>query len=79
MDHFLRFEGKTDHVQKISVVVDLQEDRRVIYVGNIPEGTTRDCLRCRFQKFGMIDEVSVHFRDNRYVYRLQLVYFLLFV
>ncbi|XP_022248591.1 peroxisome proliferator-activated receptor gamma coactivator-related protein 1-like isoform X2 [Limulus polyphemus] len=40
------------------------EERRVIYVGNIPEGTTRTDLRNRFCKFGPIEEVSVHLRDH---------------
>lgn len=41
-----------------------KEERRVIYVGNIPEGTTRTDLRQRFGHFGHIEEVSVHFRDR---------------
>lgn len=41
-----------------------KEERRVIYVGNIPEGTTRTDLRQRFAQFGCIEEVSVHFRDR---------------
>ncbi|CAN7999767.1 unnamed protein product [Ixodes pacificus] len=41
-----------------------KEERRVIYVGNIPEGTTRTDLRQRFAQFGNIEEVSVHFRDR---------------
>ncbi|CAN7982830.1 unnamed protein product [Ixodes hexagonus] len=41
-----------------------KEERRVIYVGNIPEGTTRTDLRQRFAPFGPIEEVSVHFRDR---------------
>lgn len=40
------------------------EERRVIYIGNIPEGTTRTDLRQRFCKFGPIEEVSVHLRDH---------------
>ncbi|XP_064465815.1 peroxisome proliferator-activated receptor gamma coactivator-related protein 1-like isoform X2 [Ornithodoros turicata] len=41
-----------------------KEERRVVYVGNIPEGTTRFDLRQRFGRFGAIEEVSVHFRDR---------------
>ncbi|KAI8490753.1 Peroxisome proliferator-activated receptor gamma, coactivator [Branchiostoma belcheri] len=39
------------------------EERRVVYVGKIRVGTTKGDLRRRFQRFGPIEEVSVHFRD----------------
>ncbi|KAK7079683.1 hypothetical protein SK128_019517, partial [Halocaridina rubra] len=39
------------------------EERRVIYVGRISEGTTKIDLRRRFQKFGTILDISVHFRE----------------
>ena len=39
------------------------EERKIIYVGKIPDGTTKSDLRHRFGKFGPIKEVSVHFRD----------------
>lgn len=39
-------------------------ERRVIFVGKIPEGSTKTTLRQRFGRFGPIQEVSVHFRDN---------------
>ncbi|KAK9716880.1 RNA recognition motif [Popillia japonica] len=38
------------------------EERRVIYVGRISNSVTRECLRKRFQRFGPINNVSVHFR-----------------
>ena len=40
------------------------EERRIIYVGKIEEGTTRANLRQRFEVFGPIDEISLHFRDR---------------
>ena len=40
------------------------EERRVVYVGKITEGTTRADLRKRFEVFGPIEEISVHFRDR---------------
>lgn len=40
------------------------EERRVVFVGKIAEGTTRADLRKRFEVFGPIIEISVHFRDN---------------
>lgn len=40
------------------------EERRVIYVGRISSSTTRDDLRRRFQSFGPITSVSVHFREH---------------
>ncbi|XP_033109762.1 uncharacterized protein LOC117111011 [Anneissia japonica] len=40
------------------------EDRRVLYVGNISEGTTRRDISCRFSKFGDITRITLHFRDK---------------
>jgi len=40
------------------------EERRVVYVGGIQEGTLKDDLRRRFQVFGPILDISVHFRDH---------------
>lgn len=40
------------------------EERRVIYVGRIEEGTTKAHLRERFQVFGPIVDISVHFRER---------------
>merc|ERR1712059_218875 len=39
------------------------EERRGVYVGRIQEGTLKDDLRKRFQVFGPIVDISVHFRD----------------
>lgn len=40
------------------------EERRVIYIGRITEGTTKADLRRRFQKYGTIVDISVHFREH---------------
>lgn len=40
------------------------EERRVIYVGRLLKGTTKNDLRRRFNKFGPIVDASVHFRDK---------------
>ena len=40
------------------------EERRIVYVGKIAEGTTRADIRRRFEVFGPIEEISVHFRDH---------------
>jgi alpha peroxisome proliferator-activated receptor gamma coactivator 1-alpha len=40
------------------------EERRIVYVGKIIEGTTRADLRTRFEVFGPIEEISVHYRDH---------------
>ncbi|XP_032680603.1 pinin isoform X2 [Odontomachus brunneus] len=40
------------------------EERRVVYVGGIEDGTTKAELRKRFEKFGRIVEVSLHFRTQ---------------
>ncbi|XP_067656311.1 peroxisome proliferator-activated receptor gamma coactivator 1-alpha-like [Haliotis asinina] len=39
------------------------EERRIVYVGKIPDGYTRRELRRRFGRFGEIEDVSVHFRE----------------
>ncbi|XP_050310541.1 peroxisome proliferator-activated receptor gamma coactivator-related protein 1 isoform X2 [Anthonomus grandis grandis] len=39
------------------------EERRIIYVGKIKTGTTKDDLRRKFERFGTITKVSLHFRD----------------
>ncbi|XP_061171317.1 peroxisome proliferator-activated receptor gamma coactivator 1-alpha-like [Saccostrea echinata] len=39
------------------------KDRRIIYVGKIPNNYTKRQLRKRFECFGEIEEVSVHFRE----------------
>lgn len=43
------------------------EERRVIYVGRIEEGTSKAELRRRFEMFGPIVDISVHFREHGYV------------
>lgn len=40
------------------------EDRRVIYVGNIPMDTTKEELYKRFSLFGEIKKITLHFRDD---------------
>ncbi|XP_021912997.1 uncharacterized protein LOC110826561 [Zootermopsis nevadensis] len=40
------------------------EERRVIYVGRIEEGTSKAELRRRFEVFGRILDISVHFREH---------------
>ncbi|XP_062585446.1 peroxisome proliferator-activated receptor gamma coactivator 1-alpha-like, partial [Saccostrea cucullata] len=39
------------------------KDRRIIYVGKIPNNYSKRQLRKRFECFGEIEEVSVHFRE----------------
>ena len=39
------------------------EERKIIYVGNIADGVTRDDFRKTFSKFGQVLDVSLHFRD----------------
>ncbi|XP_076039627.1 uncharacterized protein LOC143024626 isoform X2 [Oratosquilla oratoria] len=40
------------------------EERRVVYIGRISEGTTKLDLRSRFEKYGPIVDISVHFREH---------------
>ena len=35
-----------------------------MYVGRVTEGTTRADIRKRFEVFGPVDEISLHFRDK---------------
>ncbi|XP_066145906.1 titin homolog isoform X2 [Euwallacea fornicatus] len=39
------------------------EERRIIYVGKVPRGTTKEDLYRKFRKFGPINKVTLHFRD----------------
>ncbi len=40
------------------------DERRVVYVGGIAEGTLKADLRQRFQLFGPILDISLHFRER---------------
>ena len=40
------------------------EERRVVYCGKIEEGTLKSDLRARFQLFGPVLDVSLHFRER---------------
>ncbi|XP_074642656.1 uncharacterized protein LOC141899928 isoform X2 [Tubulanus polymorphus] len=40
------------------------DERRVVYVGNIPSNYTSKALRQRFSYFGEIEEANVHFREH---------------
>lgn len=51
------------------------EERRVIYVGRIEEGTSKAELRRRFEIFGPIVDISVHFREHGYILGLHTVLF----
>jgi peroxisome proliferator-activated receptor gamma coactivator-related protein 1 len=36
----------------------------VIYVGKLADGTTRSDLRQRFEPFGPVVDISLHFRER---------------
>ncbi|KAJ8918793.1 hypothetical protein NQ315_011077 [Exocentrus adspersus] len=40
------------------------EERRVVYVGRISENTTKEHLRQRFERFGPVTNISLHFRKH---------------
>jgi len=40
------------------------DERRIVYCGKIEEGTLKSDLRARFQMFGPITDVSLHFRER---------------
>jgi len=42
----------------------LQEERRIVYIGRIPNDMTKQMMRRQFEHFGDIEEVSVHFREH---------------
>ena len=52
-------EDKRDDRQKNS-----GEERKIVYVGKIEEGTLKADLRSRFETFGPIVDVSIHFRER---------------
>lgn len=51
------------------------EERRVIYVGRLNEGITKADLRRRFEAFGPVVDISVHFRERGYVSSLSTLLF----
>lgn len=53
---FKRRQKRKDKIRKM-------EERKIVYVGRIPEKYTRKDLRKRFERFGQIEDVSVHFRE----------------
>lgn len=40
------------------------EERRVIYVGRLDENISKLDLRRRFEAFGPVLDISVHFREH---------------
>ncbi|OXU18359.1 hypothetical protein TSAR_013472 [Trichomalopsis sarcophagae] len=44
------------------------EERRVIYVGRLKEGITKAELRRRFEAFGPVVDISIHFRERGHNY-----------
>lgn len=58
----MRRNGDWSHVQKEHK--RQIEERRVIYVGRIPDDTTKAELRRRFEVFGPIVEINLHFREH---------------
>ncbi|XP_008274583.1 peroxisome proliferator-activated receptor gamma coactivator-related protein 1 isoform X2 [Stegastes partitus] len=47
-------------IQKLKAI----DERRVVYVGRIRKSMTHDELRERFSQFGVVECVSLHFRDR---------------
>jgi len=50
----------------------------VLYVGGLDEGITKADLRKRFEVFGPVTNISVHFRERGYVFSPLLVSFFFF-
>eukprot|EP00088_Acartia_fossae_P012677 TRINITY_DN16556_c0_g1_i10.p1 TRINITY_DN16556_c0_g1~~TRINITY_DN16556_c0_g1_i10.p1 ORF type:complete len:1036 (+),score=233.71 TRINITY_DN16556_c0_g1_i10:67-3174(+) len=50
--------------QQLSDQKCLSEERRIVYVGKIEEGTLKSDLRSRFETFGPILDISLHFRER---------------
>ena len=40
------------------------EERRTVYVGRIPSYYTSSNLERKFESFGLIDNISIHLRDE---------------
>ncbi|XP_025072908.1 protein PF14_0175-like [Pogonomyrmex barbatus] len=59
------------------------EERRVVYVGQIAEGITKADLRRRFEVFGPVVDISIHFRERGYVsliiFTVRFIYLVLFL
>ena len=53
-----------DKSDMISPLSFYQAERRIIYVGCIPDHYTRRKLHHRFEKFGEIEQVQLHFREH---------------
>lgn len=49
---------------------EIEIERRALFVGNIEDGLTEEEFTRRFKKFGRINHVKLHFRDNQYVFKL---------
>jgi len=47
----------------------------VLYVGRLDEGITKADLRKRFENFGPVIDISLHFRERGYVFLSLLVSF----
>jgi len=63
--HGDRRERVKDHRQQQQLEHRSQvEDRKIVYVGCIEEGILKSDLRARFETFGPIVDISVHFRDR---------------
>jgi len=55
------------HQQQQQQLLDqkaLSEERKIVYVGNIAEGILKSDLRNRFETFGPILDISLHFRER---------------
>lgn len=46
------------------LIITLQEERRVVYVGRIRGTMTQKELKERFSLFGEIEDCTLHFRDH---------------
>ena len=53
-------------VSEILIVANLclQEERRIVYIGRISGSTTKMELKKQFERFGEIENVSLHFRET---------------
>ncbi|XP_018495832.1 peroxisome proliferator-activated receptor gamma coactivator-related protein 1 [Galendromus occidentalis] len=56
--------GQKTIMQSALETIERGGDRQVLYVGQIQEGTTRNQIREKFDRFGPIAEVSLHFRET---------------
>ncbi|XP_036323451.1 uncharacterized protein LOC118737200 [Rhagoletis pomonella] len=59
-----RFRRPGGHKNFSNISQPAVEERRIVYVGRIEEETTKEMLRRKFLPYGIIKQISIHYKDN---------------